>query len=201
MLSLSTKKEVDNVIADALSRIPAASPITVGERHGSADDTMLFDSNNDCFFMYPSFDEQYCHPFYSTTIKHYQQQDQQLMNKLNNNLNYYTHLIGGTDNVCTGDSSVSDTDWQIALPDIMAPKLIKYYHEKLGHVEGVAKLVKTTQKHFYHPRIQQMAKELIKNCPTCKRLKTTNIAYGQLSTRNQLQLTPWQEVHVDLIGP
>ena len=92
------------------------------------------------------------------------------------------------------------TQWQIAIPDNMLEKLVKWYHETTAHSEGVERLFATMSRHFHHPRLKVTIRKILEPCLICQQMKTGQRSYGLLAPRDAL-LNPWHDVHVDSIGP
>lgn len=215
-----------NVVADALSRVPrmetsAISP-AVGESIPPTDSFFDHEDYNknqsdeyyfgpcaesnclltECLLFYPRFDNEDRYPFDFNTIMHYQNQDEMLQALLVQNPNMYKkRLMGGADVICVGDTNSGEASGQIALPQDMVVPILKYYHGLLGHAEAATKLEKTVRRHFFHPSIGVEAKRLIAMCDLCKRMKHSKLNYGELPIREITHVLPWQQVHVDMVGP
>ena len=219
------KKGSANIIADALSRVPTTkdtrftvdpTPSTKLESllyaidAGKLTDEELFQYLMDdcedsllveqpelaeCLLVYPAFDEQGRHPFHFTTIRHYQQQDARISAALNNGT-LVSRSINGTNIACLPEAQGG----QIVLTDSMLPKIVRWYHEVTVHLEGVDRLETTIRRAFHHPRIRDEVRRQVSPCLTCQRNKRGAQQHGQLAPREAI-LSPWQEVHVDCIGP
>ena len=214
-------KGEDNLIADALSRVPMdETPISVGENNaallfdkmGQVDDLLAMPKHevyttdgcmiedhiqkpeNDCLLFYPVFDNRlgYCD---FPTIQRYQQEDQLLIQSLNTNNALFQQQIGDCTLICSG----TQDNWKIVLTQALLPKVVKWYHEFLMHSEGKDKLYKTLARTFTHPHLKRAVEDLIDNCDICKRMKTGHRQLGQLAPRIAIS-APWEEVHVDCIG-
>lgn len=70
----------------------------------------------------------------------------------------------------------------------------------MSHVEGMDRLETTLSRHFYNPKLKNIAKDMVANCKACQKNKRGSKAYGKLSTR-EAPLLPWHEIHCDTIGP
>ena len=81
----------------------------------------------------------------------------------------------------------------------MADQVIKWYHLALGHCR-MQQLYNTISIRFYLKGLNKMCKRFV--CPMhCTASKTINgKEHGHLSAK-QAQLVPWDEVHIDYIGP
>ena len=215
------KKGETNVVADALSRVPRSEEKVVSPMVGESTDAEMFyfdESKSDeyyfgacaepdceltdCLLFYPKFDNEDRHPFDFETIAHYQAQDATLQELLvKDPTTYAKRLMGGTEIICVGDSDSGDASGQVALPRQMVVPILRYYHGLLGHAEAATKLEKTVRRHFSHPNIGVEAKRLIAGCDLCKRMKPSILNYGELPLRDIEHVVPWQQVHVDMIGP
>eukprot|EP00980_Cylindrotheca_fusiformis_P014984 scaffold4112_cov60-Cylindrotheca_fusiformis.AAC.2 len=69
-------------------------------------------------------------------------------------------------------------NWKIAIPSPLLNDIILWFHSVLGHA-GETRVYDTIRARYHHPRLKRV---------------------GELPERD-IDATPWQEVHVDLIGP
>jgi transposase InsO family protein len=88
----------------------------------------------------------------------------------------------------------------IYVPDSMLNRLILWYHESVAHSVGATRLYKTLSAHFYYPKLRDAINAIVYNCDTCQRQKVGGRSYSELPPR-EAPLLPWQEIHVDCIGP
>ena len=81
----------------------------------------------------------------------------------------------------------------------MADEVIKWYHFALGHC-GAQRLYDTISNRFYLKGLNELCKSFV--CPIhCNASKTVGgKEHGKLPAK-QARLVPWDEVHVDCIGP
>ena len=78
--------------------------------------------------------------------------------------------------------------------------MLNWYHHYLSHTE-YTRLAKTVQQSCCWPGLLADCIKLVSKCATCKKFKKTNKPkYGKLPVKTA-EVTPWAEVHVDLIGP
>ena len=89
---------------------------------------------------------------------------------------------------------------RIVLSDFMLPRMVKYYHERSAHAEGMDRLMATISRHFYHPGLRHEVSKQTTACLICQRYKRHGGQFGELAPREALA-SPWQEIHVDTIGP
>ena len=212
------KKGEHNVVADALSRVPRSAvgesttpkeSLFVEEEIEKRADEYYFGPCaepdcllTDCLLFYPRFDNEDRYPFDFNTIEHYQNEDETLQALLVENPEMYKKRpMGGAEVICIGESDSGDASGLIALPRKMVAPVLKYYHGLLGHAEAATKLEKTVRRHFSHPNIGTEAKRLIADCDICKRMKHSRLNYGELPIREISHVLPWQQVHVDMVGP
>jgi len=89
----------------------------------------------------------------------------------------------------------------IYVPVSLRASLLQWYHLTLQH-PGVKRMQATLKENFYWPGVDAAVENLVKNCDTCQRCKLTAVKkYGKIPLPADSKLTPWEEVHVDLIGP
>ena len=106
--------------------------------------------------------------------------------------------FGATESICYKASKHDGP--KICLTQEMLPKFIKWYHEKMAHIEGSSWIERTLKRHFYHPKMDDEINKLIQSCEACQKYKWGSRQYGELSPRDAV-LLPWQEIHCDTIGP
>jgi len=211
------KKGEQNIIADALSRVPAGSPSEHPEpQHKHANDLFFDDvelthaetahthynmylhdpSMADCLLEHPVFDDKNRHPFHFKTISAYQQQDKVLWALPSLKPKEYEFCtLHGAQLVCT-----THAKWQICVSDEMLPKLVTWYHTASAHVEGMTRLYETLSQHFFHPNLLREVRKQVSSCDICQRLKRASRQYRSLASRDVVVL-PWHEVQTDCIGP
>jgi hypothetical protein len=66
---------------------------------------------------------------------------------------------------------------------------------------GETRTIKTIEQHFHWQTLSRDVKQFIQTCQTCQHYKRQCKNYGHLPTKIQHDIEPWNEVHVDLIGP
>ena len=147
----------------------------------------------DCFLEYPRFDDQGRIPFHFETIRQYQADDQTLQAALQRGI-YHVKRFGSTDLICRRDSD------KIVLSDEFLPRLVKWYHLSSVHMQGMDRLEGTIQQLFYHPRLRDEVRRQLSPCVTCQLNRRQGQQFGALAAREAIAI-PWQEVHLDTIGP
>jgi hypothetical protein len=89
----------------------------------------------------------------------------------------------------------------IYVPHTMRNTILHWYHDCLQH-PGVRCMQATIKEHLYWPRIDQDIRAYIKKCSICQTYKITAVKkYGKIPLPRSPTIKPWEEVHVDMIGP
>jgi hypothetical protein len=89
----------------------------------------------------------------------------------------------------------------IYVPERMREKLLHWYHDCLQH-PCVHRMQATVKEHLYWPRIDQDIATYVKNCTVCQSYKITAVKkYGKIPLPKSTTIKPWEEVHVDMVGP
>jgi hypothetical protein len=176
----------DNVMADALSRLPFSErqnhPQSFAEKlsdtrcqnqNQSADSffSMATDEDDllDCFVHLPAQQDV---PFQMDyhTIAQAQMQDAALLQQSQSQpLKVIQKLLAPNTSVYCYVPSPG-APWKIYLPTGLLNNIVRWYHLALGHV-GISRLADTLRMHFFHPRLQQVCEAEVKKCDPCQRLK------------------------------
>jgi transposase InsO family protein len=86
------------------------------------------------------------------------------------------------------------------IPDSLLKPIVSWHHERLGHA-GSRRLYDTVASLFYHgEQLKATAESTVTRCRICQEVKPPERVIGQLAPR-EAPLAPWDEVHVDCIGP
>ena len=196
----------DNIIADALSRLPFDEEILQGTNHigpqlsiptegfcFEQDDKDLFD----CFLHHPNIDR-IPYPISHARILEFQQQDNELRQWYMHNDKYKMHNV--TDNIqLIAYQATPTSTLKIVIPQPLLIETIIWYHLTLNH-PGSTRLYNTITLHFYHPKLQNEINNVTKRCDTCQRYKHPTRGYGHLPPK-EVTFHPWETVATDLIGP
>ena len=209
------KKGADNVIADALSRVPTRSraemksdDVAIAMRYSNdvaADDVpmaecLLLDEDlAECLLFHPDPLDGNRHPFSFRDLRYHQQQDHDLLMLLQHNPAVYTYKNLDDNLVLTKRVSDDPDDWRIYLPDAILLDTVRYYHELTAHSQGIDRLFHTMSRHYYHPHLRRVVTDYVRGCDVCQRTKPGTLSFGLLAPRDAI-LAPWEEVHVDSIG-
>ena len=89
---------------------------------------------------------------------------------------------------------------KIYVPSKLREKTLHWYHYFLNHPGG-ERLYKTLKQICYWKGMASAAEKHCKRCAVCQKHKPRRKKYGYLPPKNVEELTPWDTVHVDLIGP
>jgi hypothetical protein len=168
---------VHNIVADFLSR-HQISTNSINKIH-CIDEIFPID-NNDSF------------PLDFTMISSHQQADVCLQRIKQSNNDYETHIIGRTPIVYLHD--------KIVVPQSLQRQIVDWYHKMLAH-PGKTRPIKTIEQRFHWQTLSCDVKQFVQTCQTYQHYKQQCKNYGHLPTKIQCDIEPWNEVHVDLIGP
>jgi hypothetical protein len=75
--------------------------------------------------------------------------------------------------------------------------MVRFHHIVLEHT-GETRVYDSIRKAFYHPQLKSTVNAY--ECAICQRHKLQGAGYGELPPR-QVSMMPWEEVHIDLLGP
>ena len=177
----------DNVVADALSRLPLEALPEEKKGHDSIESMLA-----ECFLYYPEDVDSF--PVNFENIAQLQQQDQDLL-PLADRDDFQIQVFNGQELI----SHRVRGQWRIVLPQAIIKDTISWYHSVLGHC-GETRLAASLRKHFWFPDLLDKIKAFVSTCDQCQRNKLPGPGYGHLPPRNDTAQL-WEEVAVDLIGP
>ncbi len=92
---------------------------------------------------------------------------------------------------------VPENEWRIYIPSVPLDDMIRWNHILMGHC-GATRLYDSIRVMFYHTSLKNRVDTY--NCKTCQKYSQQGRAHGHLPEREAL-LLPFEEVHIDLIGP
>lgn len=186
----------DNIIADALSRLPTTS----GETHEHSTDGSyhlakgIFAASKGN--KYPVDDIGF--PLALSIVQREQQKElansktilaKALQDKKSG---YHTRNIEDVDVICYAG--------KIYVPEALRGRTLEWYHHFLEHPGG-SRLGNTIGTIAYWHGLKYQAKQVSKLCITCQSFKKRRTKYGQVPAKVVTDVTPWNTVHIDLIGP
>ena len=198
-----------NVLADAFSRLPRMDNVIEGKgaadnRPAAIDEESLFwslvddDTLLDCFVNLPA--PTTCrNPHDMRYLQQQQFMDPPLMQRRQERPEEYpVKYVQGVPVVCRKFGPVDPpSEWRVCLPTTMLQDVALWYHLVLGHA-GTKRTYESMRRMFHHPNLNWAANGI--RCDTCRHYKLTGAGYGKLPPREAIFM-PWEEVHVDLIGP
>ena len=209
-----------NFLADMFSRLPLRSDLSVPshlEEVKNLPDLVWTKQDNEAMYsasMYDCLD----HPDVATCFLHLpeeegfssplaldyqrlaqlQQQDPELQQRRWQHPMQFPSLQMGSTQLIA-HQPLPNEDAKFCLPTQQLSKLVQWYHEALSHC-GAERLYKSINSHFTHPKLRATVRQVCETCDACQRNNLLGRQYGHLPVRIAEAL-PWQEVHVDLIGP
>ena len=122
----------------------------------------------------------------------HQQSDVELKDRRKNKNRSYTKKVYNLREVVLEDG-------KICIPKTLQPRLLMWYHHWLCHPDET-RLENTIRQTMTWPGMRTQIRRLIKNCHICQMSKKTRRNYGHLPPKSA-HYKPWQEVHVDCVGP
>ena len=183
-------KGVDNVVADAISRLPMANDDEPSTDKVQSHMNELFNignRNNDNGF-----------PLDLSDVQRIQNLELNIRNsKLkafieDSKSGYYYDFIE--------DMKLILYKGKIYVPESLRGRTLGWYHHYLNHPGG-DRLANTLSTVCYWKGLTSQAKGFCKKCNKCQVSKKRKVRYGHLPPQNKGTLIPWETVHVDLIGP
>ena len=174
-------KGENNVVADALSRLP----MTV---------TKISD---EAFLNRRVFQDTVVFPLDLAHLKGLQDNDNQLLRLLRDRKNskvYQEDMVNGI--------KLWTVNKRVYVPKEGREPLIQWYHENLQHA-GPDRTALTMRQHFEWPGMVEQIKNYIKKCPICQKKKITGVKkYGKVPfVEGNTDVPPFHTVHLDMIGP
>jgi len=122
--------------------------------------------------------------------------DTQLTAELAKNPPKYTKIVRDTVTLYAHNTTEA-----VYVPTSMRASILQWYHTTLQH-PGVKCMQATLKENFHWPGVDAAVESLVRTCETCQKCKLTAVRkYGKLPLPANTAIKPWEEVHVDLIGP
>jgi hypothetical protein len=89
----------------------------------------------------------------------------------------------------------------IYVPVSLRQAILQWYHTSLQH-PSIKHMQATIKESFYWSGIDATVESLVGTCDTYQKCKITAMKkYGKIPLPVSATISPWEEVHVDLIGP
>jgi len=180
-------KGEDNVIADGLSRLDFNSTDDSDEMNDTETSNAMR-----AFPISQREEKETDFPLFPPLIRKHQLKDKQLEKQVQKNSKAYTTAeVEGVELI--------HKDGKICIPFLLQQRVVAWYHEYLAH-PGQTRTEATIRQHFTWPKLRQHVELYTKTCSQCQLCKKQRKKYGHLPAKNA-EATPWEEVHVDLVGP
>lgn len=189
----------DNVLGDAFSRLPRMAGFEGKSAGTFTEESLMMDWELiDCFLNLPATND-IPNPTNVQWIQQHQFDDIRLNNLAQNNpARFPSKFVNQRPLLCyRKEPHQPEDEWQICIPSALLDDFIKWYHMLLGHA-GKTRVYDSIRRVFYHPQLKRRVDEY--TCEVCQKAKLQNAAYGELPPR-EVPMAPWEEVHIDLIGP
>ncbi len=144
----------------------------------------------------PHLDE---NPLNYAHIRELQQQDEQLLALQVKYADTYANfqLDDKINDIICYKKDPTQPNWKIALPKSTVVDTVKRFDQVMGH-PGEKRLHEMLNQYYYHPKLRYHIDKL--KCKDCQKHKLTGRGYGLLP-KWEVQIAPWGEVAIDLIGP
>jgi transposase InsO family protein len=169
-------KGEQNTVADALSRLDTINEeITEFEIDDDLPDT--------------------AYPLNLKLITKYQQKDEEILKRLQENPKYQLKSFSGGGKV----RQLVVKDDKIVIPAAVQRRIVDWYHTYLCH-PGETRTEATIRQHFTGISLRETVQDVCKKCKTCQITKRSTKKYGKLPEKTA-EDKPWEKLCVDLIGP
>ena len=190
-----------NVLADAFSRLPRMENLGGKNQDQSIVDLLFLTLDAellDCFLNLPAPDH-IRNPMNMQWLQQNQFEDFQLLQQREQHPQQFpVKYMEGVPVICYQQNpQLEANEWKICIPTGLLDDMIKWFHLVLGH-GGKTRVYDSIRRAFHHPLLKHRVDTL--QCSTCQQHKLPGTPYGELPPREAI-LMPWEEVHVDLIGP
>ncbi len=197
-------KGSDNILADALSRLPFDETIVkYGRDFSSAGETLDTCIEQDDQFLFDVFlhhpnEDAIPNPLNYQRILQYQQQDEALVQHYQDDERFI--MVNPINNIhIIAFQAEADAMPKIVIPHGLLLETVIWYHLTLHH-PGMTRLYETITTFFYNPQLKSTIADVTKRCDTCQRNEQQHRGYGKLPPK-VATFEPWSNVAVDLIGP
>lgn len=198
----------NNVLGDAFSRLPRMDTATEGKSaasHSVPEDSFFSFTDSpemlECLLNLPA-PQTMRNPIEVRWMQQNQFEDQQLNERRQQHPQRFpVKEVMGVPLVHYRSDHLEDDQrqWKIAVPTSILSDLVLWFHKVLGH-GGMTRVYDTIRSRYHHPKLKQQVVETVGSCQTCRKWKLTGPGFGLLPAKDVVAV-PWQEAHVDLIGP
>ncbi len=172
-------------ITYAISRLIRDESVTVPDGYDQ-------DAMAQCFASQTKEDEELERfPMHPKLIAKYQQNEKALLEQKHKGA-YQTAIIE--------DVEVIVHNGKMVVPRALQQRIIAWYHLYLRH-PGETRMEATIRQSLYWSGLSKDVKRHVKTCPVCQKCKRRNVKYGKIPEKDIENMTPWNRVNVDLIGP
>ncbi len=153
----------------------------------------------ECYLSLPDTPHPNENPLNYTHICKLQQQDEQLLALQIKYPDSYVNLQldDNVEDIICYKKDPTQLNWKIALSESMVVDTVKYFHQVMGH-PGEKRLCETLKQLYHHPKLRYHIDRL--KCKDCQKYKLAGRGYGLIPKRS-VQIAPWEEVAINLIGP
>ena len=192
-------KGEDNIVADALSRLDLKEPEAPEEiylfQHGQWIEQYTPEHMAECFAA-DDDDPLENYPLSYRRLHREQQRDDSLKDYVDKHSDSYR-----TTNYKAGDKSYDlyTRDGKIVIPKSLQVAAVKWYHNLLMH-PGETRTEATIAQHFTWKGMRNTVTNVCKKCDACVHSKRKNQKFGILPPKTA-EVTPWETLCIDLIGP
>ena len=186
---------VENIVADAISRLP----MTHNNEQKEASTSELHCRLNELFIRERNEANENGFPLDLSVVQQMQQIELQKRNsKLKTQLKDKTSGFAMTE---IDEFVLLTYQGRIYVPQPLRGRTLSWYHHYLSHPGG-DRLANTLSSVCYWKGMTSQAKGFCKKCGSCQKYKKRRVKYGKMPPKTiKDQLEPWHTVHVDLIGP
>ena len=183
-------KGSNNVVADALSRLPMNNDSHVSTNQEAMAEAFAVGDNE-----LPLPTETY--PLSYAILAQEQAKDAALSKRVKNNPKLYEkkQFLAGKENY-----SLYTWKERIVIPKTLQKRTVEWYHERLMH-PGETRTELSIAQHYYWKGLTTSVKAVCTKCLACKLSKPSNKKYGHLPPKPEAEIIPWRTCCIDLIGP
>ena len=159
-------KGVDNVVADALSRLPIKASVEVEKIQPNVDleyiaKVFSIKFNNEslleCLLHHPQLSDEIVFPL-DYSLLHSQHLQDVILQQQHNPEKYPTINLDGIELICY--ITKPGEPWRIVIPNALLDIIIKWYHQVLSHI-GTTRLYNTISVNVYHQSLKNRIETFI----------------------------------------